>query len=149
MQQSSYTDPPDLGDTQKMTSPEPDAEPQARELNPVTFSLTQGRAFDQDWSPRPVKAGDVHPSEVDSAPKAVASSAPESATPSSEPASPLESGATAEKANTSITQEVPVGLEDLVDSSQETSDGENVPPAVMPPSPPVPTRSSRSAGKSS
>lgn len=134
-----------------MTSPEPDEEPQVRELNPVTFSLTHGHTFDQDWSPRPVKVEDVHPSEVDSAPKAeVASSAPESATPSSGPASPSESGATAEKANTSITPEVPVGLEDLeLDSSPETSDGASVPPVVTPPSPPVPTRSSRSAVKSS
>lgn len=132
-----------------MTRPNAD---EPRELAPpVAFSLTQGRgAFDHDWSPQPVRADDVHPSEVDGAPKAVDdSSAPESATLSSEQVSPPESGATAEKASTSTTPEVPVGLEDLLDSSKETSDGESEPPAVTLPSPPVSTRSSRSAVKSS
>lgn len=137
-----------------MTSavPEPDAEQrrEPRELNPVSFSLTNGKAFDQDWSVQPVRADDVHPSEVESAPKADdALSAPESATLSSVQVSPTESGATAEKASGSTTPEVPVGLEDLVpDSSKETSAGVSVPPAVTPPSPPVPTPSSRSAAKS-
>jgi hypothetical protein len=146
---ASNTDRPIWG-TRKMTSPAPDEEPQVRELNPVTFSLTHGRAFDQDWSPQPVKVGDVHPSEVDGAPKVdAASSAQESATPSSDPASPSESGATAEKANTSSTPaEVPPGLEDLeLGSPEETSAGASAPPVVTPPSPPAPIRSSRSAGK--
>ena len=105
--------------------------------------------FDVDFHPQVVRSEEIHPSEVQEDPKdEESSSALESA----------EGSSTAEKSPSSEGPEKPApvekeltqvpGLEDL-GSPDETSPGDDVPPAPTPPQPPATTRSSRSAGKSS
>lgn len=120
---------------------QPEREP--RDLgSPVSFGNIKSN-FAVDFSPRPVGAEDVHPSEVDASPKD--SPALESADSFSDLVPPPESVATAEKelqAELEGSPEVPA-------STTPTSPGDDAPPVVTPPLPQVKTPSSRSGGKSS
>lgn len=120
---------------------QPEQEP--RDLgSPVSFG-TFNSSFGVDYSVRPVSAADIHPSEVDAAPKD--SSAQESADSFSDLVPPPESVATAEKELQAELEGSPVdpALTTL------TSPGDETPPAATPPLPPGKTRSSQSADKSS
>lgn len=121
---------------------QPEREP--RDLGaPVTFGTFQS-SFAVDYSPRVVSAGDVHPSEVDADPKDL--SAQESVDSFSDLVPNLEDLAPVEKGPPQLGE---AGSLEDPDSSSPTSPGDDVPPVVTPPLPPVKTPSSRSAGKSS
>jgi len=113
----------------------------------VFSPLDMSSLYDVDFAPQPVSVRDVHPSELAANPKdEESSSAQESVEDSTTPEKsnspdPLENPAPVER------EPVPTGLEDLV-SSNETSPGDETPPAATPPLPPGKTPSSRSAVKS-
>lgn len=121
---------------------QPEREP--RDIgSPVTFGMSYSSSFAVDFSPRPVGVDDLHPSEVDVAPKDLP--ALESVDSFSDLVPPLESVATVEKEHPELLEDSPEPLA----STTKTSPGDEKQPVVTPPQPPATTPSSRSAGKSS